>query len=427
MKVSILLSLLGLATFLPPAHAQWTKHVLPERSQEAETHVSLICSDSYSDTTLLFTYDTSYHLYSYTPQSGFKAYPEYDAMLDVGMSFYDAKIKKGILWCTTPVGLKKWDAGIWITYPYPNEFQASAGGLYIANDGSVWFPGGKNGNGFTRFNGTSWTNISQTTHPEFLQDMGVSDIEMDESRQELWIGTNCFSQFSGVYRYSLKTDRITKIDNGNAKYGCIHGVLPSGDKVFVGTSNFSSIRVLENENYTQSLEAPKVKWVTDIVANPFDTSSVWVLNDYGITFFKDINNYSYFDTLSTPLKGIMNTTSSQKLGEDSAIVWIGTTSGLFSYRYKKSTIPVSVREVSNVESLCSVYPNPTAGSLWVESKNAEITQMRLVTILGEQTEIPIQSTDNVFYIDLSRLVNGVYFLRITTKHATEVKRIEIHR
>lgn len=424
MKLPILL-LLGLASFLPSANAQWTKHVLPATAENDKIHVSLICSDSYSDTTLLFTYDTSYHLYSYTPQSGFQAYPEYDAMLDVGMSFYDAKIKKGILWCTTPAGLKKWDAGTWMTYPYPDQFQASAGGLYIANDGSVWFPGGKFGNGFTRFDGTSWTNISQATHPEFLQDMGVSDIEMDESRQELWIGTNCFSQFSGVYRYSLQTNRLTKIDNGNAKYGCIHGVLPIGNKVFVGTSNFSSIRVLENDNYTQSLEAPKVKWVTDIVAAPFDSSAVWVLNDYGITFFKDINNYHYFDTLSTPLRGIMNGTSSQKLGEDSAIVWIGTTEGVYSYRYKKSTIPVSVREVSSSESLCSVYPNPTTGSLWVEAKESEITQINLATLLGEQTTIPITETDGMLRLDLSGLANGIYFLHITTRSATEVRRIEI--
>jgi hypothetical protein len=74
-----------------------------------------------------------------------------------------------------------------------------------------------------------------------------------------------------------------------------------------------------------------------------------------------------------------------------------------------------------------VYPNPTTGSLWIESQDAEITNINLITLLGEQTNIPVTLSDGRLRADLSGLIAGIYFLHITTQFATEVRRIEIRQ
>ena len=71
--------------------------------------------------------------------------------------------------------------------------------------------------------------------------------------------------------------------------------------------------------------------------------------------------------------------------------------------YKNNTLGISENEIPNYR----IYPNPTSGLLYIESKES-ISQISVYTILGQLIETN-QSTNQ---IDLSKAETGVYLLKI---------------
>ncbi|HAV54912.1 MAG TPA: hypothetical protein DCX41_08315 [Aequorivita sp.] len=70
--------------------------------------------------------------------------------------------------------------------------------------------------------------------------------------------------------------------------------------------------------------------------------------------------------------------------------------------YKNNTLGISENDVANF----TIYPNPTSGELYIESK-LPISQISVYNILGQLIEI-VQNTDQ---IDISKAEAGVYLLK----------------
>ncbi len=71
--------------------------------------------------------------------------------------------------------------------------------------------------------------------------------------------------------------------------------------------------------------------------------------------------------------------------------------------YKNNTLGISENEIANYH----IYPNPTSGVLYIESK-LPISQISVFTILGQS----IERKQNTNQIDLSKAEAGVYILNI---------------
>lgn len=86
----------------------------------------------------------------------------------------------------------------------------------------------------------------------------------------------------------------------------------------------------------------------------------------------------------------------------------------FFRKYKLNNM-LSVPQVDD-ELAVSLYPNPC-----VDQLNVEVQQLRSIAIIDITGKIVLQS--NQSQIDVSSLVKGLYFVRITTKNGEVVKRL----
>jgi len=85
----------------------------------------------------------------------------------------------------------------------------------------------------------------------------------------------------------------------------------------------------------------------------------------------------------------------------------------------------------NSKSDYTIYPNPANDFLVLETSNAktEDLSLRIFNVLGETVfnkDIKY-SSESTFKIDLSQMGEGVYFIRIASKTATEIKKIIIRK
>lgn len=77
-------------------------------------------------------------------------------------------------------------------------------------------------------------------------------------------------------------------------------------------------------------------------------------------------------------------------------------------------------------SVCSVYPNPTSGAMYVksESPNHKIQNVQLFNVLGQQLAIDNKALHNsIIQLDLSNMAPGNYFLRIFYEDTVETRKI----
>ncbi|KXN98287.1 hypothetical protein LS48_12035 [Aequorivita aquimaris] len=95
-------------------------------------------------------------------------------------------------------------------------------------------------------------------------------------------------------------------------------------------------------------------------------------------------------TCDINLDGKLDLVSSSQI--DSKIAW-----------YNNNTLGISENEIPNYR----IYPNPTNGILYIESKES-ISQISVYTILGQL----IETNQNTNQIDLSKAESGVYLLKI---------------
>lgn len=90
--------------------------------------------------------------------------------------------------------------------------------------------------------------------------------------------------------------------------------------------------------------------------------------------------------------------------------------------------PTSIMDISKNESDWLVYPNPSNGTLYlINNTNAqEESQIQIVNAMG-QTVYTETISSNRKTIDLSKLNNGVYFVKISSDTHNSVKRIVLSK
>jgi hypothetical protein len=250
-------------------------------------------------------------------------------------------------------------------------------------------------------------------------DLWLSDLKMNEKDSTIWISTNCAGAGSGLYTLNLKTDQITKYEPADG-INCVHAVQPAGNKVFVGTSN---LIMDKNGNYSQTLKSPKVSWVTAMLPDPGDSNRVWTLMDVGVNYFQDTLNYVKYDTSNTILEGATQEMTLEKLPGDSICLWIGTSTGLFSYTYKAKSISVGTKEIDPLAAT-SIYPNPGKGIFTIKTGD-DLESIEIRSLTGQLVTPVLQATGTTgeTTINMEGMKPGIYFITITGSHTSITRKL----
>jgi uncharacterized repeat protein (TIGR01451 family) len=76
----------------------------------------------------------------------------------------------------------------------------------------------------------------------------------------------------------------------------------------------------------------------------------------------------------------------------------------------------------------NVYPNPSTGVLYIVNSSSvkEATQIQVINSIG-QTVLEENITSNYKNMDLSKLTNGVYFVKITSDKQSVIKRVVLSK
>jgi len=147
---------------------------------------------------------------------------------------------------------------------------------------------------------------------------------------------------------------------------------------------------------------------------------------YLVGDFANLTSLAYFDTFDNSFHVLSNNLNPRRHcaaeGIDGSLFAIGgnTTSSIQSSMasVQKADITTSISEVTNI-SLLQVYPNPTHSFL---NMNMNFQTIKIFDIQGKE----IRRFTNVNYVDISKLKEGVYFLRGNIgEHLYQAKFIKI--
>jgi hypothetical protein len=104
----------------------------------------------------------------------------------------------------------------------------------------------------------------------------------------------------------------------------------------------------------------------------------------------------------------------------------GSVTSGYTQPKKFTTLPL--KEFSGAASpVISVYPNPAAEVIYVESESVPVQQYRLMNVLGHEVlnEHRNNSSQGVFSIKLDQLPAGHYFLNLRTEEGSSTKMISV--
>lgn len=85
-------------------------------------------------------------------------------------------------------------------------------------------------------------------------------------------------------------------------------------------------------------------------------------------------------------------------------------------------LPVGLKEVSKQISLFEVYPNPFNSKFTIELSTSELVSIEIYNVVGDVVKKQTIS-ENKSVIDLSAYSAGVYFVKVSTKSGSDIKRI----
>lgn len=403
--------------------AQWvtydkTNSPIPTDANVPHVAVSAATGDVYA-----LTFDTSYHLFKKNGDGNWIVYTQFDSILGSINAVYDTKYAYQTLWMQTSKGIVLLKNDILDIVPYEPGVTSGTNGLVPMSENEVWFIGGKGGKGITRLNiKNGWYYVDAITHPNFKQDIGLTDLKYSSTTHTLWIGANCFGADAGVYSYDIANNKLTQFKPDN-KYNCVHAVEPTSTHLFVGTANFSSIRIMStNGVYQQTLNAPIISWVTETRLDPADSAKIWILTDRGLMHFKDTLDYQSYNAANTPLKGYMNELSVWAMGNQSYQLWVGSTKGLFSYTYQSS--PETGIHETEAMTFFEIAPNPTNKLINITSKVNMPVQISVIDAQGRTViESGVNNLADHPTLDVSSIPNGIYFIVLRSAYGAAKRKL----
>ena len=87
-----------------------------------------------------------------------------------------------------------------------------------------------------------------------------------------------------------------------------------------------------------------------------------------------------------------------------------------------------IKSQSSTENEWTIYPNPSTGALYIVNNKSvkEISLLQILNSIG-QTVFEETITSNYKNIDLSKLNNGVYFVKIVSDKKSVIKRFVLSR
>ncbi len=184
-----------------------------------------------------------------------------------------------------------------------------------------------------------------------------------------------------------------------------------------GLGNFSSKNIITNTLskpfavYVEDLDNDGDNDVLATSVDPFGGEVVWFENLDGLGSFsakKSIDSDLEFprDVYAADIDndGDMDVLSASQ--NDDKIAW-----------YENQTI-IGVEE--NQLDTLNIYPNPTKGLIYINSKTETIIGATVFDILGKKV---LQVNGNIQQLDISTLQSGMYFLRIATEVGDFVHKI----
>jgi hypothetical protein len=78
------------------------------------------------------------------------------------------------------------------------------------------------------------------------------------------------------------------------------------------------------------------------------------------------------------------------------------------------------------ENNIQIYPNPIHDNLKIKTFNTKVNSVKIIALNGKKTEdknVNINAAENEFILDVSTLMNGIYFLVIQTQNETIIRKI----
>lgn len=295
-------------------------------------------------------------------------YSTTDGLIDNNINYiYGAS--DGSVWLASQSGVSKYASGTFTNYTTTEGLSNNAV-YYISSDntGNVWFC--TQMGGVSKFNGTTFTNITKSTTDSLLDDNTFA-IAFDKNNNR-FIGT-----WSG----------ITKLNSADA-----------------WVSNYRIGDGLYN-NFVRDIKADTagMLWVGFFADYNFDG---------GISKFDGTNWVSYSVT-----DGLVNTQVTGIAIDKQNKPWISTGGGISKFN---ATIGI---ETYNSTPIVDVYPNPAKNMISVNAYNQNY-KMTIVDVQGrlmsEQMLLPENNQ-----INLDRYTSGIYYIHLSNNKNSITKKIVV--
>jgi len=364
-------------------------------------------------------------------------------------------------------GVSKFDGTNWTNYNQSNSGLIFNNVIAIAIDSSdnKWFGTtyGIDG-GISKFDGTNWTTYNQSNSglvSNFIQSIAIDPLD------NKWFGTNngvselsncgiapieniCFVEFdSSTSKNSINwatnlpanVDSIKIYNEVSTNVWSLIGEAPSSQDHFIDLNSnpfnqsysykISSIDSCRNESDSSTYHTT----ITLLAA--YDQGS----NAYGFTWSAyqglAISNYYLYGIMSNGTETLIGSVPGNQYFYNYTNPYAGfvkyfigfntpTCSSKTNHLVKS---PNSINELTDIENLITIYPNPAANKITVKNES-NITYDFTIAIKNIQGQEILNEKINftsLHSIDLSGFENGVYILTLQNERAKYVKRIIIQK
>lgn len=318
--------------------------------------------------------------------------------------------KSNQVWAGTANGVCKFNGTTWTTYTTAEGLiDNSINYIYGASDGSVWFASQA---GVSKYAAGTFTNFTTT---QGLPTNSISSISGDNTGN-IWFSTQMggvskfngttFTNISKTTTDSLLDDNTFAIafDNNN---NCFIGT-------FYGISELNSSGLWAN-NYRMA-DGLYNEFVRDIKKDLQGNIWIGMFADYnfdgGISRFDGTNWYSY-----SVSDGLVNTQVTAIAIDKQNKPWISTGGGVSKFNGN-----VGVKTYSPA-ALVNVYPNPAKNTINVDGDN----QSYEMQILDAQGRLMIAKSllPNKNQISLENFTSGIYYMHLSNNKNSITRKIVV--
>lgn len=179
-----------------------------------------------------------------------------------------------------------------------------------------------------------------------------------------------------------------------------------------GLGNFSLERIIEPSLF--------ISWIYPVDLDNDNDIDVLALAPGFLRWYENLDGMGNFGTANI-IKDDLNSSmavSAADIDNDGDMDPIAASqSDDTIYWFENMTI-IGVNE--NQTKTPNIYPNPTRGLIFIDSKTENVISATILDIVGEKI---LRVAGNIQQLDISNLQSGMYFLKLTTDSGEQVKKI----